>query len=45
MRRALKERNARLRAIVTVTNNTIGNCKYVYKNIANIFSINKLYLL
>ena len=48
-----KGRNAWLkaiaRAIVIVTNNTIGNCKYVYKNNApkciNIFSINKLYLL
>ena len=46
-----KGRNAWLKAIATVTliNNTIGNCKYVYKNNApkgaNIFSINKLYLL
>ena len=44
-----KGRNAWLKAIAIVIarviNNTIGNCKYVYKNIANIFSINKLYLL
>ena len=42
-----KERNVWLKAIVRVTviNNAIGNCKYVYKNNANIFSINKLYLL
>ena len=40
-----KGRNVWLKAIAIVINNTIGNCKYVYKNNANIFSINKLYLL
>ena len=49
MRRVLKARNAWLKAIARVINNTLGNCKYVYKNNApkdtNIFSINKLYLL